>query len=70
MISENTKIRLSLLVTMMGGLGSSLIWVGNIQADVSKLKDERLELSKKVDSIKENTDYMRGLMDSARKGNK
>lgn len=54
----------------MGGLGSSLIWVGNIQADVSKLKDERLELSKKVDSIKENTDYMRGLMDSARKGNK
>jgi len=71
MINENTKIRLSLLISMAGGLCTSLIWVGSIQADVTRLKSassehrqDNLELSKKVDSIKENTDYMRGLMDS------
>ena len=77
MISETTKIRLSLLLIMGSGFASSFIWVGSIQADVTKLKSDRvemrnetLELSKKVDSIKENTDYIRGLLDAKRSHNK
>lgn len=65
-ISENTKIRFSVFIVMIGALASSFVWVGAIQADVTTLKNEKVEISKKLDSIKENVDYIKGRIDQER----
>lgn len=65
-ISENTKVKLSFVVLIFGGLVTSITWVGTIQADVSRLKEDRIDLSEKVDRINENTNYIRGILDAER----
>jgi len=69
-ISENTKVKLSFIVLLMGAITTALTWVGTIQADVGKLKEDRIDQIHKIDSIKENVDYIRGLLDSQRRSKK
>ena len=63
-ISESTKVRVSLIIVMFSALSTSLIWVGTIQADVSKLKEDRIDLSKKVEKISEDTAFIRGKIET------
>lgn len=63
-ISEKTKVRLSIVVFLFVTLSTSLMWVGAIQADVSKLKEERITDSQKLDMIQKDTQYMRGILDT------
>ena len=59
-INNSTKIRLGLLVAIFGGVSSTFIWVGVIQAKVERVEKDQQKIEYKIDVIKENTDYIRG----------
>lgn len=63
LIVEVSKIASPIVMVIISGVFSAVLWVGNIQNDVKILKEDRIELSKKVDSIKENTDFIRGKLE-------
>lgn len=63
-ISENTKVKLSFAVTLLGMMAGSLIWVGKIQARVDHADEERSEMRSKIDVIQGDTHYIRGVLDT------
>lgn len=59
-ITENTKVRLGLLIAIFGGVSSTFIWVGSIQAKVERVEKDQTKIEHKIDLIKEDTDYIKG----------
>jgi hypothetical protein len=59
-ISEKSSIRLGLLIAIFGGVASTFIWVGVIQAKVERVENDQTKIEVKIDLIKEDTDYIRG----------